>query len=158
WWASGGWPDHEHFDRGLAAADVERAVLEAVRGGPGPDRRIDTDQQFAGSGRRCQAGCRVYDIAEGREVVDRAGRSRRPDVGDPGVDAAAKRDGAARGGVGPADAFDQLPSCRDRGGSGMRPGHPAEEEADDLVADELVDEPVVGEDRLRPDLVEMAEE
>ena len=76
----------------------------------------------------------------------------------PGVDPAAERDRTARGRVGPADAFDQLPAGRDRRRRVVRSGHAAEEETDDLVADELVDQSVVVEDRLRPDLVEVAEE
>ena len=81
-----------------------------------------------------------------------------PTYAIPRVDPAAQRDRTARGRVGPADALEQLASGGDRRGRVVGPGDPAEEQPDDLVADELVDDPVVVEDRLRPDLVEVAEE
>ena len=59
------------------------------------------------------------------------------------------------GRVSSPNALEHLGSSRDRGGRMVWPGDTTEEQPDDLVADQLVDDPVVAEDRLRTDLVEV---
>ena len=97
------------------------------------------------------------DVAQGREVLDRVRRAGRADIGVPGVERGADRDRAFRRRVAAARARNEFDRRGETSPRMMRSADAAEEEADDLIAHQLVDQAVVVEDRARPDPIELLE-
>ena len=120
--------------------------------------RIDRDEELAGAGLGREAGGGVDHVTQRREVAHRPLRAGRADERRTGVHRSANRDRPAAGRVGLPDPGEQRPGCPDRRRRVTGSRDSAEEQADRLVADELVDDPVAAQDRPRRQPVEAVEE
>ena len=109
-------------------------------------RRLDGDEQLTSGRFAGETGGRVDDVAERREVPDGATGPGRTHERVPGVHGRADGDGPALARIRRARRARAGATGLDRGRRVSGPADAAEEEADGLVADELVDQAVVGQD------------
>ena len=137
---------------------VQDPVLFLLHGQVGGLGRRAADEDLAGAGRRGQPGRRVHGVAEGGEVLDRAVQPGRADEGVAGMHGRADQDRPHGGRLGVGGLVGQVEGRADTGSGVVWTADPAEEQADHLVADELVDDAVVVDDGPGREPVEAVEE